>query len=1069
MKKIIALVFCLASCSFLFAQSAKWLRYSAISPDGSTVVFTYKGDLYRVATTGGSAIPLTLHEAHDYMPVWSKDGKSIAFASDRYGNFDVFVIPATGGEAKRLTFHSANEYPYDFSADNQTVIFGAARMDAVNNRIFPTGSQPELYSVSVTGGRVKQVLTTPAEEIKFSRDGNTMLYQDKKGGENTWRKHHTSSIARDIWTYDAKNGTHTKITSFKGEDRSPVFSNDEKSMYYLSEANGTFNVFLLALNDPSKTKSVTNFKTHPVRFLSASNNGTLCFSYNGELYTRRDGAEPEKINIIINNDARANADKILPVTGGVRDLAVSPTGKEVAFVFRGEVFVTSVDGGITKRITNTPEQERGVSFSPDGKSILYASERGKSWKIFETQVMRKEEPYFFASTVLKEMPVVENEHENYQAVYSPDGKEIAFIEDRDKLKVYNRNSKQVRTILTDADLFSMGDYDQYFTWSPDSKWLLVQYSDAGVSNDEIGIIAADGKSKLINLTENGYQDGRPKWAMNGNMMMWFSNRDGLRSYANSGNRQDDVYAMFFTQDAWDKFKLNKDEASLFKEMEEKNKKDTSKTAVAKKDTIATFDWNGLKYRKAKLTIHSSALADALVSKDGENLYYLARFERGLNLWTTNLRTRETKMLAPLNSNSGNMTWDKEQKFIFLLADGRITRIDPATNKQDNVAINGEVTLNTDAERRFMFEHVWRRTKETFYTAGYHGAKWDELKKDYEAQLPHIGDNFEFAELLSELLGELNVSHSGSTYNSVNTSGDATAALGIYFDQNYNGVGMKIDEIIAEGPLDKSGFNIKPGMIIEQVDGQLVSADRDLAYFLNRKAGKNTLLTILNPADNSRKEIIVKPISLGEENTLLYKRWVRKNQDDVDKMSNGQLGYVHVPSMSDGAYRVVIEDIMGKYANSKAIVVDTRFNGGGDLVADLAMFLSGKKFLSYETDKRIVAYEPTFRWTKPSIALANEANYSDGHCFAFSYTDLKLGKLVGMPVPGTCTFAGWETLQDNSIRWGVPPLGVKNNSGHYLENAQTEPDIKLMNEYDKVNKGRDQQLEAAVKELMKEIK
>jgi tricorn protease len=394
MKKIIALVFCLTSCSFLFAQSAKWLRYSAISPDGSTVVFTYKGDLYRVATTGGSAIPLTLHEAHDYMPVWSKDGKSIAFASDRYGNFDVFVIPATGGEAKRLTFHSANEYPYDFSADNQTVIFGAARMDAVNNRIFPTGSQPELYSVGVNGGRVKQILTTPAEEIKFSRDGNTMLYQDKKGGENTWRKHHTSSIARDIWVYDAKNGTHTKITSFKGEDRSPVFSTDEKSMYYLSEANGTFNVFQLALNDPSKTKSVTNFKTHPVRFLSASNNGTLCFSYNGELYTKRENGEPEKINIIINNDARANADKILPITGGVRDLAVSPTGKEVAFVFRGEVFVTSVEGGITKRITNTPEQERGVSFSPDGKSILYASERGKSWKFLKHRLCVKKSRIF---------------------------------------------------------------------------------------------------------------------------------------------------------------------------------------------------------------------------------------------------------------------------------------------------------------------------------------------------------------------------------------------------------------------------------------------------------------------------------------------------------------------------------------------------------------------------------------------------------------------------------------------------------------------------------------------------
>jgi tricorn protease len=1068
MKKLTAGIVTMLICVCANAQTAKWLRYSAISPDGSTIVFTYKGDLYRVASSGGTALPLTLHEAHDFMPVWSKDGKSIAFASDRYGNFDVFVIPATGGEAKRLTYHSAAEYPYDFSADNSTVIFGSARMDVASNRQFPTGSQPELYSVGINGGRVKQILSTPAEEIKFSKDGSKMLYQDKKGGENTWRKHHTSSIARDIWVYDAKAGTHTKLTSFKGEDRSPVFSNDEKNMYYLSEANGSFNVYQTSLADPTKSKALTNFKTHPVRFLSSSNDGTLCFSYNGELYTKKENGEPVKLNVQIFNDAKSNGDKIVPVQGGVGGLSVSPNGKEVAFVFRGEVFVTSVEGGMTKRITNTSEQERGVSFSSDGRTLLYSSERGNSWKIFETQITRKEEPYFFASTVLKETPVVANDRENAQATYSPDGKEIAFVEDRNTLKIYNRATKAIRTVLTDKELFATGDFGQYFTWSPDSKWLLVQYSESGVSNDEVGIISADGKGTLNNLTENGYQDSRPKWAMNGNMMLWFSNRDGLRSYANSGAAQDDVYAMFFTQAAWDKYKLNKDEASLAKEIEEKAAKaDTTKKAV--KDTIAKFDWEGLKYRKAKLTIHSAALADALVSKDGENLYYLARFERGLNLWTTNLRTRETKMLIPLNANSGNMTWDKDQKYIFLLSDGRITRLDPVTSKQDNVAINSEINLNTDAERRFMFEHVWRRTRNTFYTAGYHGAPWENLKKDYEAYLPHIGNNYEFSEMLSELLGELNVSHSGSSYFNAVTNGDATASLGAFFDQSYNGIGLRIDEVITEGPLDKASFNIKPGMIIEQIDGEMISADKDLSQFLNRKAGKNTLLTVLNPSDNSRKEYIVKPISTGEENSLLYRRWVRRNQEEVDRLSNGQLGYVHVPGMNDAAYRTAIEDIMGKYANRKAMVVDTRFNGGGDLVADLAMFLSGKKFLSYETDKRIVAYEPTFRWTKPSIALANEANYSDGHCFAYSYVDLKLGKLVGMPVPGTCTFAGWETLQDNSIRWGVPGMGVKNVEGKYLENYQTEPDIKVMNEYDKVIKGKDQQLEAAVRELLKEIK
>jgi len=1053
-----------------FAQTnPSWMRYPSISPDGKTIAFTYKGDLYKVPSNGGTAVQLTQHDAHDFMPVWSHDGNTIAFASDRFGNFDIFTIPANGGEARRITFHSANEFPYEFSRDNKTVYFGSARMDAASNRQFPTGSMPELYSVSINGGRVNQVLTTPAEDVKWSSNGNVMIYHDKKGGENTWRKHHQSAIARDIWMYDAKNGKHTKLTNFAGEDRNPVFADNDKSVYYLSEANGTFNVHKLTLDKPNVATAVTSFKKHPVRFLSAANDGTLAFGYDGDIYIKKASGEPQKVNITVIADAKSNNERIVNVAGGVQDLAVSPNGKEVAFIYRGEVFVSSVEGGTTKRITNTPQPERHVSFSPDGKSLLYSSERGKGWKIYQTQLVRKEEPYFFASTILKETPIIENDKLNTQPQFSPDGKEIAFIEDRMNLKVYNIASKQVRTLLNTNDLFAMGENDQYFAWSPDSKWLIFQFSEPGYWNGEIGLIAADGKGKKINLTESGFQDSSPKWTVNGNMLIWNSTREGMRAQANSGGSQADVFAMFLTQDAFDKFKMSKEEYALWKEADEKAAKaDSIKKAQGKKDSVQ-IDWEGLKYRKARLTLHSSSLADALVSKDGETLYYLARFEKGFNLWSTNLRTKETKMLVPLNANFARMQWDKDAKNIFLLSDGRIIKLDPASSKQESVSINGDMNLNVAAEREFMFDHVYRKTKSIFYTSGFHGAKWDDLKKDYDKYVPHIGNNHEFAEMLSELLGELNVSHSGASYFAGTPNADATASLGIFYDQNFKGNGIRIDEVLAEGPLNKAGMYIKPGMIIEAIDGETITPDKDYAQYLNRKAGKNTLLTIFNPADNSRREVTVKPVSLGEESSLLYKRWVRRNAEEVDRMSNGQLGYVHIPGMNDPAFRSVYEDVMGKYANRKGIVVDTRNNGGGDLVADLAMFLSGKKFLDYTTDNRSVGLEPSFRWTKPSIALANEANYSDGHCFAFSYADLKLGKLVGMPVPGTCTFAGWETLQDNSVRWGVPPLGVKDINGRYLENLQTEPDIKVMNEYEQVSKGKDQQLEVAVKELLKELK
>jgi tricorn protease len=312
-----------------------------------------------------------------------------------------------------------------------------------------------------------------------------------------------------------------------------------------------------------------------------------------------------------------------------------------------------------------------------------------------------------------------------------------------------------------------------------------------------------------------------------------------------------------------------------------------------------------------------------------------------------------------------------------------------------------------------------------------------------------------------------VSHSGSSYGAFNALGDATAALGAFFDPAHSGNGVKIEELIKEGPLDKAGLNVKAGAIIESIDGETITADKDLAQYLNRKAGKSVLLTIVE--GSARREITVKPVSLGEENALLYKRWVKRNADEVEKTSGGSLGYVHIPGMSDGSFRSTYEEVMGKYFNKKGIVVDTRNNGGGDLVADLSVFLSGKQFMDYTNDVRSNGFEPNFQWTKPSISLANEANYSDGHCYAYMVTELKVNKLVGAPVPGTCTFAGWEGLMDTGIRWGAPSVGVKNSKGQYLENRQTEPDIKVLNAPETVRKGTDQQLETAVKELMKEIK
>jgi Tol biopolymer transport system component len=317
MKNAFILALILASVGTLFAQeSPLWLRYPAISPDGNTILFEYKGDIWSVPSTGGTAVPLTLSESYEFSPVWSHDGRSIAFASDRYGNFDVLVMPGTGGEATRLTFNSSREVPSTFSADDKSILFNGNRQDLVTNAQFPAGGMAELYSVPVAGGRVSQVLTTPAFDATVDSKGDKIIFHDYKGYESDWRKHHTSSVTRDVWVYDVPSKKYTQLSSFNGEDRNPVFDSNDNDFYFLSEQNGSFNIFKSSLAKPDRSTPVTKFTKHPVRFLTRSKSGTLAFSYDGELYTMKPGGEPSKVSVRIGADGRGSIERIVPVNGG---------------------------------------------------------------------------------------------------------------------------------------------------------------------------------------------------------------------------------------------------------------------------------------------------------------------------------------------------------------------------------------------------------------------------------------------------------------------------------------------------------------------------------------------------------------------------------------------------------------------------------------------------------------------------------------------------------------------------------------------------------------------------------
>ena len=1060
-----------------FATTPLWMRDVKISPDGKQIAFSYKGDIYKVAVTGGTAVRLTTHDSYEQTPVWSPDSKQIAFASDLYGNADVFVMPADGGTATRLTTYSGGETPEAFSPDGKTVYFSANNQKPASTALYPDVLL-ELYKVPAAGGRTEQVLPTAAECVSWAKDGSMFVYQDRKGYEDIWRKHHTSSVTRDIWSYDTKSGKHTNLTNRGGEDLSPALSADGKTVYFLSERDGkTINVYSMPLSQPSTVKQITDFKTHPVRFLSVADNGTMCYTYDGAIYTQTQGGQPQLVNIdIVRDDVELPTQ--LSFTSGPSSASVSPDGKQVALTVRGNVFVTSTEYGTTKQITNTVEGEADVDFGADNRSLVYASERNGHWGLYTAKIKRSEDQNFPNATLIDEQPLLaDTTADRSRPQFSPDGKEVAFIEDECRLMVINVATKAVRQVTDGSEWFNDGFN---YAWSPDGKWFALEIIGNGHDPySDVAIVKADGSSKPVNLTGSGYFSQQPRWVLDGNAVLFLTDRYGMRSHASWGSLND-VMLVFMNKDAYDRYRLSKEDYEMLKDLEKEQKKNAEK-ADAKKDKKKKDDkkasdkkdektkdinveLDGIEDRIVRVTPNSSQIADAIIDADGENLYYLSAFESGYDLWKLDLRKKETKCLKKLDAPNGSFDVQKDGKCIYIL--GRtMQKLTVASDKTEKINFTATMKMDLAKEREYMFDHVCRQEARHFYDTNMHGVDWPMITSAYRKFLPHINNNADFAELLSEMLGELNVSHTGGRYRP-GAKGDRTANLGLFYDLTYEGKGMKVDEVITGGPFDHANSKVKKGTIIEKINGQEIDENTDFYSLLAGLTGKKVLISLAD--GGSKWDEVVVPISYSACGDLLYKRWVKQRAADVERWSNGRLGYVHLESMNDDSYRTIYSDVLGKYNKKEGIVIDTRFNGGGRLHEDVEILFSGHKYLTQVYRGREACDMPSRRWNKPSIMVQGEANYSNAHGTPWVYKHQGIGKLVGAPVPGTMTSVWWERLQDSSLIFGTPVIGYRTAEGNYLENSQLEPDVYVLNTPEDAAKGYDAQLKAAVDELLKEI-
>lgn len=1060
MKKILlALIAPLATASAMAQSDPLWMRFPAISPDGKTVAFSYKGDIWTVPANGGQARQITTNPAYDAYPVWSPDSRQIAFASSREGSMDIYVVGRDGGAPRRVTTDSGDEYPMAWRNDS-TIMLKASIMPKATSIMFANFSQ--VYEVSDKGGRMRLFSDIPMEDISVGNDG-ALLYHDNKGYEDPFRKHHQSPICRDIWLY--KDGNYTKLTNFAGEDRTPVWGGDNNTYYYLSEEDGTFNVYKRRIGETAKTQ-LTHYKGNPVRFLTRSTDGTLCYAYDGAIYTLKEGSQPVRLNLSMVADDGSDKLRRQVLRSGATEFAVSPSGKEIAFVVHGDVYVTSTDYTTTKRITDTPEQERNVNFSPDGRSLVYASERGGLWQIYQTSIVNKDEKQFTYATQLKEEQLVKSSLVDMQPAYSPDGKSVAYIEDRGALKAVDVKTKAVRQLMDGKFQYSYSDGDLWFQWSPDSKWLLSNYiGHGGWNNSDIALVPADGSQKITNLTNSGYNDNNGRWVLGGKAMLFMSDRAGYRSHGSWG-AEDDAYIMFFDLDAYERFRMGKEERALYDEAHKKEKADTTKKKKTliklgkkKKDKAKTlkFDLANCRDRVIRLTVNSSHMADAILSPGGDTLYYQAKFEGGYDLWKHDLVENKTEIVM---KNVGyGLEADKDFKNLYVYNNG-IKQIDLAKNSQKGIDFEANFNYRPYEERAYIFNHVWQQVKDKFYDPKLHGVDWEGYKKTYAKFLPYINNNYDFRDMLSEMLGELNGSHTGARYYPEGAT-LKTAALGLFFDNDYEGDGLKVEEVINRGPFAVRNTGVKKGCIIEAIDGQKIAKGSDYTSLLDGKAGKMTRVSVFDPSRKKRFDVVVRAISRSAQADLLYRRWVDRNREMVDSLSNGTIGYVHVKAMDSESFRTVFSQLLSdSMRQKKAVIVDERHNGGGWLHDDLCTLLSGKQYAKFIAHGKYIGYDPWNKWVKPSCVMICEDDYSNGHGFPAVYKTLGIGKLVGAPVAGTMTAVWWERMMNGMI-FGIPQVGNQAMDGTFFENKELKPDIEVYNTPADYETGNDEQLKAAV--------
>ncbi len=1066
-RLLISIIIIVVAFQSIAQDEARLLRFPAIS--GDQIVFTYAGDLYSVSTTGGEARKLTNHNGFEMFARFSPDGKTIAFTGQYDGNTEVFLIPAEGGIPERLT-HTAtlrrddisdrmgpNNIVMAWTPDGNHIVY-RSRKQSYNSFV------GQLFIVSVEGGMSEELPLPTGGFCSYNNDGSKLAFNRVFREFRTW-KYYKGGMADDVWIYDFKSKETVNITENVAQDIFPMWFKNE--VYFLSDRDRIMNLFAYNI-ETKQTRKVSNFTEYDIKFPNIGGD-KIIFENGGYLYVFNISTQQQtKLSISIKNDFIESRNSLVDASKNIRNVDVSPNGERLVLSARGDVFTVPSKEGITRNLTQTAGvHDREAKWSPDGKYIAFISDKSGEYEIY----IQKQDGSEASVQLTKNADTY-----IYSITWSPDSKKILFSDKKLRLQYIDVESKKI-TLIHQSGIWEMRNYK----WSPDSKWItFVKPAENRMNRVCLYELAS---KEISEVTDYWYSSGNPSFSSDGKYLFFTSARDFNPIYSatewNHGYRDmSKIYFATLANDTPSPFAPENNEVEIA--LDDEKSEEKKKTEEDEKEILKDIkvDVDGIGQRIVALPLGASNYWNIQVVD--EKVYY-REYNAQKNKSTLSMfdfkKEKETVLGDGLgyhiSSNNKKMLIVKGGKYYLMnLPSSKIKLEKPVSTS------NMKMWINKSEEWAQIYDESWRQMRDFFYDPGMHGVDWPKMRDKYAALLPYVNHRADLNYLIGEMIGELNVGHAyvnGGDYSKPQRI--KTGLLGAKISKHSSGF-FRIDEILdgenwsksLRSPLTEIGVDVTEGDFIVAVNGRSTSDMADIYEALIDCAGKQVELTFNSKPDRkSERKSLVVPI--GDESSLYYFNWVRGNIEKVDKATNGQVGYIHIPDMSAAGLNEFVKYFYPQL-DKKALIIDDRGNGGGNVSPMIIERL--KREITRANMARNVTVPgqtPRQMMVGPKVLLVDRYSASDGDLFPYSFKKHQLGKVIGMRTWGGVVGirGSLPFIDGGSLRKPEFASYSFEDSSWIIEGWGVEPDIVIDNDPAKEYAGIDEQLNKAIEVILEELK